>query len=241
MDWSRAKTVLIIAFAALNLFLAAQLIQAWGEKSQLQNENETIRRELNQILREKRIAVQVDIPQSTPPVSILEARITPPGAGWEQHPDGSYWKTFEPPLTPSAAEPINTLLARHVPAFSDFQLVSREGHTRIYLQYWKQRPLYGSRLEVKLTERGALQSLRLVHLSINEGKDLRTPVPASFALLNLVESGKVPGGTAFVDIELGYRGQSYDAETRVLAPVWKFEAKDGRSYYVNALTGAIQP
>jgi len=240
MDWSRAKTLLIVAFVALNLFLTVQLIQAWAEKSQMQNGNDSIRRELSQILREKKITTP-DIPRNSPPVSVLEARIDPPGEGWTQHPDGSYGKTFHPPLALSGPDQLDALLEKQVPSFDDYQLVSRKGRTRIYIQYWKERPLYGSRLEVKLSDAKFLQSLELVHLSIKEGKDVQTPVPASFALLNLVESGKVPKGTNFTHIELGYHGQSYDAKTRVLSPVWKFSTADGRTYYVNALTGALQP
>lgn len=240
MDWSRAKTLLIIAFVALNLFLTVQIIQAWVEKSQMQNGSDSIRRELTQILREKEIDMP-NIPPAPPPVSVLEARIAPPGEGWIQHGDGSYGKTFHPPVSLSRTDQLDNLLEKEVPSFSDYRLVSRKGHTLIYLQYWKGRPLYGSRLEVKLSDARSLQSLKLVRLSIKEGKDVQSPVPASFALLNLVESGKVPKGTTFTQIELGYHGQSYDAKTRVLSPVWKFAAEDGRTYYVNALTGALQP
>ncbi|MEW9031253.1 MAG: two-component system regulatory protein YycI [Planifilum fimeticola] len=240
MDWSRAKTLLIIAFVALNLFLTVQVIQAWVEKSQMQNENDSIRRELTQILREKDIETP-DIPQNPPPVSVLEARIAPPGKGWEPLPDGGYGKSFHPPVTLSGPNQLDAFLEKQVPSFKEYHLVSRKGQKRIYLQYWKERPLYGSRLEVKLSGGRALHSLKLVRLSIKEGKDVQTPVPASFALFNLVESGKVPKGTVFTHIELGYHGQSYDAKTRVLSPVWKFAAADGRTYYVNALTGALQP
>ncbi|MBO2531317.1 MAG: two-component system regulatory protein YycI [Planifilum fulgidum] len=240
MDWSRAKTLLIIAFVLLNLFLTVQLIQAWVEKSQMQNGNDSIRRELTQILKEKKIKTP-DIPQNPPLVSVLEARIASPGEGWESQPDGSYVKTFHPSLALSGEDHLHALLKKHVPSFGEYRLISRKGRSRTYLQYWKERPLYGSRLEVKLSEGGALQSIRLIRLSIKEGTDAQTPVPASFALLNLVESGKVPKGTVFTRIELGYHGQSYDAKTRVLSPVWKFAAADGRTYYVNALTGALQP
>lgn len=240
MDWSRAKTLLIIAFVALNLFLTVQVIQAWVEKSQMQNGSDSIRRELSQILRDKKIETP-DIPQNPPPVSVLEARIASPGQGWEPIPDGGYGKTFDPPIALSGPDQLDALLEKHVPSFREYRLVHRKGDTRIYLQYWKERPLYGSRLEVKLSGGRSLQSLKLVRLSIKEGKDAQTPVPASFALLNLVESGKVSKGTVFTQIELGYHGQSYDAKTRVLSPVWKFAAADGQTYYVNALTGAIQP
>ncbi|MDW2796542.1 hypothetical protein RZO55_02980, partial [Clostridium boliviensis] len=81
MDWSRAKTLLIIAFVALNLFLTVQVIQAWMEKSQMQNGSDSIRRELTQILREKEIEAP-NIPRNPPPVSVLEARIAPPEKGW---------------------------------------------------------------------------------------------------------------------------------------------------------------
>lgn len=240
MDWSRAKTLLIIAFVALNLFLTVQVIQAWMEKSQMQNGSDSIRRELTQILREKEIEAP-NIPRNPPPVSVLEARIAPPEKGWKQHQDGSFEKTFRPPVTLTRPDQLNAILEEQVPAFKDFQLVSRKGHTLIYRQYWKGRPLYGSRLEVKMSDANSLHSLKLLRLSIKEGKDVQTPVPASFALLNLVESGKVPKGTVFTEIELGYHGQSYDAKTRVLSPVWKFAAADGRTYFVNALTGALQP
>lgn len=240
MDWSRAKTLLIIAFVALNLFLTIQIIQVWVEKSQMQNGSDSFRRELTQILEEKEIEIP-SLPQNPPPVSVLEARVAFPGKGWKELPDGSYEKAFQPPLPFSGADQYDALLEKQVPAFKEYRLVSQKGDSRLYLQYWKERPLYGTRLEVKLQGKNALKSLKVVSLSIKEGKDAQAPVPASFALLNLVESGKVPKGTNFTHIELGYHGQSYDAKTRVLSPVWKFSSADGRTYYVNALTGALQP
>ena len=95
MDWSRAKTLLIIAFVLLNLFLTVQLIQAWVEKSQMQNGNDSIRRELTQILKEKKIKTP-DIPQNPPLVSVLEA--IAPRKRVRQHQDGSF-ETFRPPVT----------------------------------------------------------------------------------------------------------------------------------------------
>jgi regulatory protein YycI of two-component signal transduction system YycFG len=47
-------------------------------------------------------------------------------------------------------------------------------------------------------------------------------------------------GTAIIDVRLGYHGQVFNSETRVLAPFWRVLTESGEQYYVHAITGAVE-
>ena len=53
MDWSRAKSILILAFFSLNVFLAYQLLEAKGEQSQTHQVSQDTRRELTELTSDK--------------------------------------------------------------------------------------------------------------------------------------------------------------------------------------------
>ncbi|OYD07947.1 two-component system regulatory protein YycI [Paludifilum halophilum] len=239
MDWSKAKTILILAFLALNLFLAAQLLQARNEQSDNINSAKDTRRELAQLLQDKEITVTTDLPSEPPRVTYLEAKPAPPDNDWESNTDGSYERNLQPaPEAGTSLHRLNRLLRRYVDHFDDFQYDPGESSSdrKVYYQYWGDRPLFDARLQVRM-KGDRVESLHLVRFKINdENSSPQQGVTSHTALLSLIENRRIQKGSTITSMELGYHGPSYDAEVRILHPVWRIKTVD-KTYYVNALTG----
>jgi regulatory protein YycI of two-component signal transduction system YycFG len=243
MDWNRAKTVLILAFLCLNAFLTVQLLETQQERSRQLNVTQSTRADLEQLLATKKIQLK-NIPEEQPTVPLLEAQIVQPGDEWERT-DGAYIKTFYTPPPASRPDELNRLLGREIENFSTYRpdTVLPQSGNRVYYQTWEGYPLFEGKAEAILGN-GRLKAIRWTPLSIRAGETRQRVTPAYIALLNLIESGKVPAEARIPAIELGYHGQQYDAESLVLSPVWRVVVQDKNNrvntYYVNALTGAVE-
>lgn len=230
MDWNKAKTILILAFLALNLFLAGQLLEA-QEQSEDLNTSESIKRELNQLAQDKGIEIPTDRPTGIPQVAFLEATPTDAEPEWTVEPDGSNIKTWDPPTIPVAD------WKKQVENWSDYRYHADDStpDKRVYYQYWRDRPLFDAILTVQVEE-GQIASIQKTHFSIEQNNTSQSGVTADTALLSLIESGKLNKGETVTAVELGYHGSSYEATVRVLSPVWRIQT-DKAVYYVNAITG----
>ncbi|PTM56872.1 two-component system regulatory protein YycI [Desmospora activa] len=235
MDWSKAKTILILAFLALNLFLAGQLLEAQKEQSEDRNSTESTKRELNQLAQDKGITIlPVDRPTNAPQVAYLEATPTDTATKWTAEPDGSSSKTWNPPTIPVED------WKKQVENWRDYRYHADDSNPvqRVYYQYWRDRPLFDASLTVQVEE-GLISAIRFTHFAIEQNNAAQPGVTADTALLSLIESGKLSKGETITAVELGYHGSSYEATVRVLSPVWRIQT-DKKVYYVNAITGVSE-
>ncbi|MDR6225402.1 two-component system regulatory protein YycI [Desmospora profundinema] len=235
MDWSKAKTILILAFLALNLFLAGQLLEARVEQSEDLDTTESTKRELDQLAQEKEIDIRVELPTDVPPVTYLEATPTNPGSEWKTEADGSYSKKWETPLIPVQE------LKKQAVNFTDYRYHADDSNPvqRVYYQYRANRPLFDASLTVQVEE-GKIASIQQTHFEIKQNNTpAQTGVTAHTALLSLIESGKLNKGETVTAVELGYHGSSYEATVRILSPVWRIQT-DKKDTYVNAITGVSE-
>ena len=187
MDWNKAKTVLIIAFTALNIFLGTQLFQSWSEQARMADVTETSQQELEQLLHEKKISLETQLPHDRPTVSLLAAEITSPGDGWVQNDDGSYSLILSSPIP--IKKDIDLFLQEKIPHFNEFVLIKDTSSKRIYAQYWKGHPLFDGKLEVEV-KGDKIISLQMTHFSIQSNEAALRPVSARTALISLIEIGR---------------------------------------------------
>jgi regulatory protein YycI of two-component signal transduction system YycFG len=236
--------VLILAFLCLNAFLAVQLLEIQQERSQLLKVAQSTMNDLKQLLVNKKIQLRRSIPEEQPTIPLLEAHSAQPGDGWKRQ-DGAYIKQFYTPLSASRPSDLNRLLGREIENFSTYHIdtVLPQSGNRVYYQTWEGYPLFEGKVEAYL-ENGRLTKIKWTPLSIRAEDTRQRVTPAYIALLNLIESGKVPAESRIPIIELGYHGQQYDAESMVLYPVWRVVVQDKNNiintYYVNAMTGAVE-
>ncbi|SDC50969.1 Two-component signal transduction system YycFG, regulatory protein YycI [Melghirimyces thermohalophilus] len=245
MDWSKAKTILILAFLALNAFLADQLLQAKGEQAQKQEVSRETQQELQELLDKRHIRMKVDLPKKAFPVTSLDAKplelktLHEQDSRWESTAEGSYRLTLEAPWP---SKQLEKLLQQTVPGFDQYRKSDESDPDQlVYYQHHDERPIFDSRLLVTMKD-GAASKLELYPLKIQtDNNTSQTGLSAQDALVRLIATGMIQKGSTVVDVTLGYHGRpSYEGEDRVLYPVWKIETQQA-AFYVNALTQEIEP
>lgn len=238
MDWSRAKTILIVVFLLLNLLLGYQLwVDRYGFATS-QPELEEEDRVLEQILAIKDIQVLTRIPDETPELGELTMNV---------HPKSGIPETItleEPFLFDglTIAEQSRQTLSeamKQATAYAYSLVDSREG-VQVLFQQYKGYPLFDIKVELFVNNGmvTAYRRLRAEELADSDGKEQQV-LSARQALQILADKYLEPGEHIH-DIRLGYHGQAFNSETRVLAPYWRILTSGGGRYYVHAITGAVE-
>ncbi|MFC4077263.1 two-component system regulatory protein YycI [Salinithrix halophila] len=242
MDWSKAKTILILAFLALNLFLVYQLLQARTEQNR-DGQTSNTREELNQLAEERQIILKAKVPEETsqPQVNYLQVRPIKFHEPWKLNPDGTWTRAFNPPVTASGDR--KKILSRYVDKVDRYVLQPDEStrERQVYYQQWDKRPLFDGRLVAEWKGRDRLAAIHQSRFKVTSQKSSteRVGVTATTALMSLIEKELISKGDTVLDIRLGYHGQSYDGNVRVLSPVWRIRTKH-QTFYVNAFNGGIE-
>lgn len=245
MDWSKAKSILILAFLTLNVFLAYQLIEAKGEQSQNQEVSLDTQRELTELSSDKQISIPGKLPENTPNVSYLQAEplgldpLRKRDGRWRITPSGGYTLKFQTPLETKGD--LQEALKTYVPGLEHYKnLGGPDRNQAIFHQVWNGRPIYDGRLTVTM-KKGKVTELELTPLQIQSDDNTATRPgwSAQNALVTLIKSGQIENGAVVADVTLGYHGQSYDGDKRLLSPVWRIET-DHTTFFVNAITGASE-
>lgn len=233
MDWSRAKSILILSFLLLNLMLGYEL---WADKWSLslsRSETAMITEEVNRLLRLKSIQMEAAIPKDVP--KLQEIVVSE---------DETNRSIIETPLNPPVKY-VNTgrnglpadSLKRVIAHFSSYQvdpLLSGEGRL-VMNQMHGDFPIFEVHLEL-LVEGGMITAYRQDYAAVesNPKQQEQKVIPAHTALRSLVEN-YLPENAVIRDIRLGYRGRF-----QLMLPNWRITLGDGSVYYVNAFTGAVE-
>lgn len=196
MDWSKAKSLLIIAFLAVNIFLASQLIKAKGEQTQNQEVSQVTQLQLEELIADRNIRIPDNLPQKAFPVTYLEAEPTKPESlleqsdQWEPVEEGRYRIRFQPPL--ATGKELESILERYVPDFQTYREWRRPNpDEKVYYQHLDHRPIFDDRLIVRL-ENGNIKELELLPVDVRVDQDNKTQtgLSAQDALVKLVGNRK---------------------------------------------------
>jgi regulatory protein YycI of two-component signal transduction system YycFG len=237
MDWSRAKTILILAFLVLDLFLAGQLIQMMQQKQEYTQNTPVTQQEIDKQLKAHHLILTAAIPKAPDQIYPYQATVTTTLDGnWER--DGkAFVKTFATPPSFKSRDELDNLLKAEVPFFNDYQYQPNHpdsGSKRIYLQYAGGHPIFDARLEVTVKPKNRIASIRVVHYSL---KELSSPVnlaPVNNALYRFITSGELGKKSTITEMKLGYYAKYPNASDNfILIPYWRFRVKNDY-FYVNA-------
>lgn len=234
MDWSRAKSILILTFVVLNLFLATQLTQSMRQKSEILNTNQVTEQQVNQLLKENKLQYITNDTPYPNQIEAYQAEITHLDPPWKQDEEGGYIKTFSPAHSYKNNQELNQFLLREIPFFADYQLTSSSPKKMIYLQRVNGRLIYDGKIEVNLTSPGKIQSIRVVHYSLKKLSPVKLIEP-TIALYRLITNWGPPKNTVISEAELGYRAKAFTSpdEDYILIPYWRFKAGQV-SVFINA-------
>ncbi|WP_199616951.1 two-component system regulatory protein YycI [Paenibacillus alkalitolerans] len=241
MDWSRAKSVLIVSFFLLNILLGFQL---WAGKMGIDTFSEAgeRREEMNRLLASKQIAIEAEVPEATPKLNEITVRLKD-GVPSPQKQPLDY--PFELRLLSSAAD-IRGLLVKEVPEIGEYEPDphAANGAKAVYImnQLHNGLPMFEVRVEL-YAEKDTVKSYRKLYAEVQNagtGSGEGQQVLSAYIVLSSLAENYLPVGAKIRDVRLGYHGPIFESETQVLAPYWRVALAGGDVYYVHAINGAVE-
>lgn len=252
MDWSRAKTVLIVSFLLLNVLLGYQL---WMDELNLNTftENAARREEMNRAFAVKDISLEAAVPEGTPELREITVRLerggkSAPAELPEPFPislliDPAYVKSalrahvlqidsYEPdPFAIGPGDPIYVLNQLHgdLPMF--------EMRVELYAQDDSVVAFRYDYSEVQPADPDAPDTAAAPdEPDVPRGQEILS----AYTVLESLADMYLPPGADVADVRLGYHGPIFESETQVLAPYWRIVLRTGETYYVHAINGAVE-
>ncbi|WP_018754199.1 two-component system regulatory protein YycI [Paenibacillus terrigena] len=243
MDWSRAKSVLILAFLILNIILGYQLWLDVREQLSSNLDWTSLPEDTKKQMEMKLIQVQGKIPSETP--ALIERTFQ--FVDEEQNtnrvdlpaPVSSQLIFNEKELRKALKDEVPTI-ERYVFDPPTSPPTSPDGVFRLQYMLDNKWPMFEVSLELFYANQNivAYRENKVVELESKEKADKEQKVlPATNALGILIEKF-LPTGSVVKEIKLGYHGQVYN-ETLVTAPAWRIVLESGDIYFVNAISAEV--
>lgn len=240
MDWSRAKTIMIVSFLLLNVLLGYQQWSKRADHTSSTTDNADLVQETTKLLNAQRIKVETQIPIETPKLSQLTGKLSDKFRN-------STKVSFQKSIPYSGGLLVRNTLRdvmqqigiEHIASYKVDTTLSKQGEI-VYLQTVDEYPLF--EYAVTLYESGnEITGYKQSYIEVQSGGDPREQrvISAYTAIRRLAENGFLPEGSIIQDIRMGYQGQRFDSDTQYMLPFWRISTRAGESYYVQAFTGEV--
>lgn len=237
MDWSRAKTILILSFLLLNMTLGYEL---WANQWLVGDKKTTADQavELNKLLQNRGIRVGTEIPKDVPKMKEIVVK-------WVEGNNYGRKVTLVEPLKYNRFISKGTLkdLTNHsIPNAEVYRYDPITGKDGLYgmNQMHGDYPMFDVNLELYMTN-GEISAYKqsFVEVEATDDKEEKKVIPAYTVLRALTEK-YLQNGAVIQDIRLGYHGQLYDSEKKLLVPTWRVAVEGGDVYYVHGFRGDVE-
>lgn len=243
MDWGRAKNVLIYAFLLLNLVLGYQLWNDFREQQGVSLGFGSLSESTQRAMEEKNIQVLTSIPAYTPSLPKISYRYVRQAS--------SEPVQLEVPADSKlifAPNDLASALKNEIPQIGTYSYDafaaggSGDGSFTLHPLFERQWPLFNASLELFYTDQ-KITAYRGAPVDIQGAGGETEVLPAQKALGTLIEN-YLPEGAVVKEIVLGFYGQTFDSETQVAAPVWRFTIESDANpsysvYYVQGASGDV--
>lgn len=257
MDWSKTKTIFIVVFAILNLFLYSLYVSQYREAQNMQVFGEM---SINESLKMENITV-AELPEYPKELSYISADIakysandleTFKGQKFSIPDDTTLYGLFEEPFNVKNEKgeyQFDKFLEEYVPYGEDYGLwqIVEENQFALFFQEVNHFPIYfnnNGMLIVYWDEDGNITKYEQQRLTgfeyFNKKKDILSPED----VMNILYSRDyLPRDSTITSMLLGYSSLITLTKTQVFAPTWRIrvELKDGgyAEHFVNAIEGKI--
>lgn len=265
MDWSRAKTYLILTFLLLDIVLGYQY---WNVRTEQAGYVQSYAEQLDEVsglLASQNWELRADVPKMAPDLAYLQVRYLTlseeeinkriSGSGKLQYKGpGQFTVELGDKSFPVNLDDDNT--GEKVLSHFDSRLGSKEIYqydrkvkenksngTIEYLQTYKNYPIFSAPLEV-LVEGDKATRYHQVTLNVTgEGGGKKQVISAVHALRSFAESIDKPvkktDNRVIREIRIGYYSKPFNADEWYLIPMWRI-LSDKEVYYVNGFTGEVE-
>ncbi|BCJ87529.1 two-component system regulatory protein YycI [Effusibacillus dendaii] len=264
MDWSRAKSYLILTFLLLDIVMGYQYWRIRSEQAgYVQSYSEQLA-EVKQLFASQNWKLQTEVPKDTPELGLLhvkrqsvdtEAGKEPTQAGGTvlYKDEAEIRVSLNNPVSldfeeAAAGDKVGSLMAAKIRSDADYRFDRKtpygkgSGFLR-YLPWYEGYPIFSAPLDVYVQDNQVTQYRQTLLAVIGEGGTKKQVLSSVHALRSLSESidkfGRRSDNRVIRDIRLGYYSKPFHTEEWFLAPVWRIES-DQEIFYVNALTGEVE-
>lgn len=256
MDWSKIKTIFIISFLILDIYLMYEFFKIWDA-----SQYKVVKRE-NEASIEKRLMVD-EIDYVTLPKGYVEdqyLRAKPKVFKDEDKEkdllsgqkinikDGTILEsTFNEPLKVSDKSELNNFIKNHILYGEDYRFweKNKDGTTAIYAQNYEGKTLFENvkgKLIFEINEDNEITGYKQTYLeeieNLSKSEKIIQPIKAIEALYNTNKLLKPK--SSITGVELGYYTLVDVSESaQVLNPAWCFTVDNKEKLFVSAFDGEI--
>ncbi|PLR79991.1 hypothetical protein CVD25_19800 [Bacillus canaveralius] len=251
MDWSRIKTIFILTFLVLDIYLTYEFLK-FRDENKFELSTETS-------IEDKLAADEIDYPDfPKDPIRDQYLSAKPKYFSKEELQSLSGQNTFvegstiqvvlkEPVKLSKEFKPadMNSLLKNNVLHGSDYEFWEKNNDegTITYYQKYKEKYLYkntNGSLVFLLNDQNEIFSYTQTYLEeieeLTEQEEVLKPLKAIEALY---QKGMLPPESEITKVELGYYTLEQLSASQVLTPAWRVVVNDEESFFVNAFEGQI--
>lgn len=241
MDWSRAKSVLILAFLVLNVVLGYQLWQNVSERLNADQKLGDLDADTLRMMNERGIGLSssAGIPSETPDLRDLAYKFKNASAAEKVV---ELAKPVDSRIVFEEKELLEQLggIIPELELYRYDQLASTDG-VFVLFRMANGRPMFDVRLELLYSSQNqkitAYRQSR-VELVETEATDGREVLSASKAIVPLIDK-YLEEGSVIKEISLGYHGQLFNSEMQYAAPSWRVMLENGMPFYVHAISAEV--
>lgn len=264
MDWKRIKTIFILTFFLLDIFL---LVQLKGEITESKYKP-MVSESDEEILKD--IKYDVKIPKYDEKFTLISAK----NEGFskeilldkgkknnitiEETVGSSIHVKLNEPFPVNLATDnedemklqLATFLQEYCPNGAEYRLwsISEDKQTIIMNQYYNNKPIFfdyskiniipNGIVELELNNNGEITGFNQTYLLISKQGNAQKIIPAEEAIIKLFNFGYILQDSVVENIELGYFSLISIENIQVFAPTWLIQIS-GKSYMVNAIDGTV--
>lgn len=238
MDWERAKTILIVAFIFLNLFLSYQIYQIFGTTQPINELNATTKQPVNNnFLAKNGLTLEGTWPKDVNTLKVYQGTIQHM-TGWQKLDHGYQRRFAQGEIIVHNEAQLHDLLSKLVPSFADFRLSSQPKNMQglwVYTEQIDKRPVFDGIIKVQI-EKEQVRSVSISAFKLKSTKMVRIIDfnTALTSLINYKTSNKQTKMKVISNVQLGYETKPFDGENYFFIPVWRFQFKNYKTLDVPA-------
>jgi regulatory protein YycI of two-component signal transduction system YycFG len=239
MDWSKTKTIFIITFLILDLFLAYQFLEKRDE-GQLDMIAEI---SIEEQLAEEKITYISKVFSDEEMKKVKKQTVT-------RLNDYVLQGTFNEPVSlpdSNVSFRLNQFIKENILYGDSYELwdIDKENKTITFYQHYKGKIIYdnasgSAMLVIHLNEQDEMVSYEQSLLSnVEKMDDSQEILPPIKAIENLFQKSELTSGSKVTKVELGYYTFAPLSSSQVLTPTWHIVVDEKIDYFVNAFEGQI--
>ncbi|TCP70284.1 two-component system regulatory protein YycI [Baia soyae] len=246
MDWRKAKTILIIAFLILDLYIGSLLYANYRENDLRVAKSTLSDRQIEELAQFNDIKLankKVEVPEEMAVYTGVTTKLD-----WKSIGDGIYQKEFPNPtqVGESPSEVKAFLQKERLPYLTDYNFDKMEevSSSEIMIYQEKDRfPIFNGNIKLKFNNKKEVKSISYVHYELREPlPQAHRPNQLNNALASLLPQIKK---TTVQSAELGYQRNKYNKDTdSIMIPIWRFKV-GGKFYYIGTTSSdsisSVQP